>query len=193
MTLWLPGVVPTELMWDSAACPATPPAGHAACMAYFGGSSATRAWTTDELDHVKALKLRILPVWVPTPGSDNPRAAAEGLIQRLHDESVPAGVHVMWDMETGKEPDAAWLNRAADTVAAAGWLNLVYGSTSTLFGQPPRDGYVVADWAVPRQPHLYGRAHVRATQFANDVSLPDGHKIDQSVITHDLLAELWAP
>ncbi len=190
--LWLPGYVQAGLMWDAEHCPDPLPGGFIACMAYFAGSSAAHVWDADEIDRVKAASLGILPVCVPTPGTDNPLTAAQELIDRLHAEGVPDNhaCHVMWDMETGKEPDPRWLDKAADRVRAAGYLNLVYGSPSTLFNQPPRDGYVVAN--PTNQIHMYERAHVRATQYAFDVRAPGG-LIDQSAIASDLVAELWHP
>jgi len=138
-----------------------------------------------------------LPAWVPTPGHESPLTVADQFLAWLHDHGVPSQdspggrpVHVMWDMETGKEPDAHWLNQAADRLASHGYWNIVYGSTSTLFGQPARDGYMVAN--PTGKPHMYLHPAVRITQYAFDVKTPGG-LIDESLIAVDLLHQLWMP
>lgn len=193
--MWLEGYVEAQLGFDAAHCPNPVPPGYRWCMVYAGGSSATHAWDDQELQLVAHLPR--LPVWVPTPGSDNPHTAAEQLIDWLAAHGVPAAtqptdprVHVMWDMETGKEPDPTWANLAADDLDQAGYSNLVYGSKATLFGQPRRDGYVVAD--PTGVAHLYPRPGVRATQYAFDVQTPGG-TIDQDAMERDLVSGLWLP
>src|SRR5229473_2127120 len=143
--LWVPGQVDTVEMFDAAFCPDPVPAGFACCMVYAGGSSALHPWTQRELSLVQHLPR--LPVWVPTPGLDNPRQSALGLVAWLTAHKVPQtapnGEHtlIMWDLETGREPYPRWVNIAADVLRAHGYFNLIYGSTSVLFGQPARSGY----------------------------------------------------
>lgn len=195
MDVWTPAYVQVASMFDAETCPDPVPDHYDACMVYAGGSSAAHAWSEAELARVAHLPR--LPVWVPTPGHEGALAAADAFLAWLTEHGVPGRahaqdrpVHVMWDMETGKEPDAAWLDKAADHLAKHGYWNLVYGSTSTLFGQPARDGYVVAN--PTGQPHMFQRAHVRATQYAFDVHVPGGI-IDQTLITRELVNQLWTP
>lgn len=189
------GYVEVVEAFDAAHCPDPVPDGYRACMVYAGGSSATHAWTQAELD--RAAHLPRLPVWVPTPGHEDPHAVADQLLAWLAGHKVPqladqCGHHtfVMWDMETGKEPDAAWLNRAADRVAAHGYRNLVYGSISTLFGQPARSGYIVAN--PTGRPHFYQHPEVEGTQYAWNVKVPGG-TIDQDLFSVRVLRQLWQP
>ncbi len=199
-TLWLRGYVQVIKAFDAENCPNPVPAGFGACMVYAGGSSAAHAWTEQELALVAHLPR--LPVWVPTPGVDDPLQAAAGFAAWLKAHQVPAlnraGEHtrVMWDLETGREPDPQWLNRAADHLGQlAGVWNLVYGSVSTLFGQPQRAGYVVADFPQPPaagQLHLYQRPGVVATQYSAEVPVPGG-VIDEDVFTAELARQIWLP
>lgn len=193
--MWTPAFVEVVSAFDAAYCPDPVPPGYGACLVYAGGSSATHAWDDAELARVAHLPR--LPTWVPTPGHEGPLAAAEALLAWLAAHKVPPvdprtgqHTHVLWDMETGKEPDAPWLNAAADRVAKDGYWNLVYGSLSTLFGQPSRDGYCVAN--PTGQPHMFMRPHVKMTQYAFDVAVPGG-TIDQSLITAELARQLWLP
>jgi len=185
--MWTPGYVDAREGWDAEFCPGPLPSG-GWCMVYAGGSSASRAW--DEAELARVAHVPRLPVWVPTPGSDDPAAAAAEFGGWLRGYKVPAGAHVMWDMETGKEPDPKWCAAAADAIRKEGWLNLVYGSVSVVFGQPARDGYVVAN--PTGQLHMYGAANVRATQYAFNVAVAGGH-VDLDVMAADLVRQLWQP
>lgn len=193
--MWLSGYVEVLQGFDAAHCPNPIPGGYRWAMVYAGGSSATHAWTQAELDRVKHLPR--LPVWVPTPGDEDPVSVADEFLAWLAGHKVPPisaaphrPVHVMWDMETGQEPDAAWLNRAADRMAAHGYWNLVYGSISTLFAQPVRAGYIVAN--PTGQPHMYAHPGARGTQWADNVKIPGG-LIDQDVLDRDTVGQLWMP
>jgi len=169
-------------------------------MVYAGGSSAAHEWTSSELALVKHLPR--LPVWVPTPGSEDPAKAASGFAEWLRGHHVPPvnryGEHmrVMWDLETGKEPDPQWLKRAADHLQKqTGMWNVVYGSISTLFGQPARSGYIVANFPSPPavgQAHLYQRPNVVGTQYSAEVPVPGG-VIDENVFTAELVHQIWQP
>lgn len=193
--MWVPGEVEVQLVFDAETCPDPIPPGYVGCMVYAGGSSAAHAWEQAELDRVAHMPR--LPVWVPTPGRDDPAAAAAELLAWLKGHGVePVNprngqrVHVMWDMETGKEPDAAWLDQAASHVAAGGYWNWVYGSISTLFGQPARDGYVVAN--PTGQIHMYLHPQAVATQFQFEVAVSGG-TIDRSAFTRAALGSFWLP
>lgn len=193
--MWVEGQIDTVLMFDASHCPSPVPQGYAACMGYAGGSSAAHEWTPDEWARVAHLPR--LPVWVPTPGRDNPRQAALAFARRLTELGVPradqqGGRHVrcLWDMETGTEPDPGWLDIAADVLHARGYFSLSYGSTSWAFGQTRRAGYFPAD--PTGVPHLYDHDNVVGTQFRWGV-LTDGGIIDESLITTDLLPNLWMP
>lgn len=187
--------VPTLRVFDAAYCPDPVPEDYAGCLVYIGGSSADHIWTDTELARVKAY--RRLCTWVPTPGSDNPRQVARQAVRRLHELGVPRGYDgygrhpaVLWDMETGQEPDPRWLNIAADYVWQAGYANLVYGSLDTIYGQPTRSGYVVAHY--DGNPELPDHPGVIAKQYAADVHTPGG-PIDQSAFLTTAFGHFWQP
>jgi hypothetical protein len=193
--MWLSGYVECQPGFDAARCPDPVPSGYKWCMVYAGGSSATHAWDAAELARVEHLPR--LPVWVPTPGTDDPVASARGFLAWLQAHGVPSildaphrPVHVLTDLETGTLPDPKWVNAYCDVLAAAGYWNLLYGSLSTILAQPRRSGYVTADWT--GQPHLTQHAGVRGTQFRNDVRVPGG-TIDLSVLDALVADQLWMP
>lgn len=187
------GLVPG---FDAAFCPDPVPLGYQWCEVYAGGSSATRqnGWTDAELARVAHLPR--LVVWVPTPGFDNPRQSALGFLNWLWAHGVPdtnaEGEHtrVMWDLETGREPDAGWLNTAANVLSAHGDWNVLYGSTSWLFGYPVRSGYCVAD--PTGFPHMYPHPGVVLTQWNWGKRVPGG-VIDEDLATADLVSKMWQP
>lgn len=116
---------------------------------YIGGSSATRrnGWNTGEMSLVRNRKC--LPVYVPTPGFDNPRQAALDCIANLQRYHVPANASpwraVMWDMETGVLPDPAWFTVVHSVMVAHGYGTVSYGSRAWVFGEPNYMGMIVAD------------------------------------------------
>lgn len=196
MALWMPGYVEVLPGFDGAFCPDPVPAGFKWCMVYAGGTSAERKTGWDPAELARVAHLPRLVVWVPTPGSDDPVQVVANLVHWLDEQKVPKvnvhgfPFHVMWDMETGKEPDPEWLDVAANHFHAQGGRSVVYGSISTLFGQPPRDGYVVAN--PTNTSHMYSAVNVKATQYQFNVSVPGG-KIDKSNMAVELYRQLWLP
>ena len=184
--------------WDAATCPDPAPKrvgdypiDYAA--GYLGGSSAFRTWTVPEWQRASDAYGRVLPIWVPTPGVDNPRQAAKAAIDALRTAGVPDHAEpwrvLMWDLETGTEPAPAWLTTAANALAAAGYGSLVYGSPegSDVLSYPRRSGYVVADFT--GRPVLYPAPGVVATQFAAEVAVPGG-VVDLDVMDETMLPHL---
>lgn len=160
---------------------------------YLGGSSAARVTPSRERARITEAGLKTMPIWVPTPGFDNPRQAALDAANLLRMAGVPDHATpwrvLMWDQETGILPDPSWLALAADTLAARGYGSLVYGSPdgSHLFANPPRSGYIVASW--DGRPTLYPAPHVVGKQFAAGVVVPGG-VVDLDVIDATLLDHL---
>lgn len=119
---------------------------------YIGGSSALRrnGWGTAEVQLVQGRKC--LPVYVPTPGIDNPRQAALDCIQQLRRYHVPSFASpwraVMWDLETGILPDPAWFNVVHSVMIAAGYGTVSYGSVlgSFAFNEPNFMGIIIAHY-----------------------------------------------
>lgn len=156
------------LGFDAMRCPSRIPTGARFAMPYVFGSSAAHIWTMNELNRVAHMP--VLPICVPTPGLDNPRQAAIGLATVLERLGYPRNTtgdgkfyRVLWDLETGKEPDPGWVNVACDYLLSAGWFSEIYGSPSWEFGQPHRAGYFVAD--PTGKPHLYPAPGVNGTQY----------------------------
>jgi hypothetical protein len=184
--------------WDAAFCPDPVPTvinGLRMSYAgfYLGGSSAYHVWSDSERRRLNASGLRALPIWVPTPGSDNPRqvglaaAAAMGAVS-IPNHATPWRV-LMWDLETGVQPDPSWLNIAADTLASRGYGSLVYGSPggSGLFSYASRTGYVVASF--DGNATLYPHANVVGKQYQANVSVSGG-SVDLDVLQSGTLAHL---
>ena len=143
--------------WDAAFCPDPPPleAGGKPMTfneIYIGGSSAFHVWTAAEVERLDGLGLVQLPVWVPTPGADNPRQAALQAASILHDLGVPAYASpwrvLMWDLETGSPAIyGSWLTAAADTLASRGYGSLSYADLANgVLSLPQRTGRIVAHW-----------------------------------------------
>ena len=191
---WVPGLVHCVQSFDAAHCPDPAPTGYEGALVYAGGSSATHAWTAEEIARAAGVVKWLLPVWVPTPGTDDPVTAGRDFVAWLKAHNVPTSteaehqVHLLWDLETGKEPDAAWADQACRVTTKAGWNNLIYGSLSVIFQQPVRNGYFVAD--PTGQPHMYHHQDVKATQYAFNVKVRGG-VIDQSLVSVELANQMW--
>jgi hypothetical protein len=190
--------MPNSFGWDAAFCPDPPPAeigGHRMSYGgfYLGGSSAFHVWTDQERRRLAASGLRCMPIWVPTPGFENPRQVALAAAAALRAVGVPHHATpwrvLMWDLETGKEPDPPWLNIAADTLASRGFGSLVYGSPggSGLFSYAQRSGYMVASF--DGVPELYPHPHVVGKQYTANQAVPGG-EVDLDVVSSSLLAHL---
>jgi hypothetical protein len=188
--------------WDAAFCPDPPPAeinGERMSYAgfYLGGSSAYHVWNAGERQLLARSGLRAMPIWVPTPGSDNPRqvaiaaaAALDGL--RFKPFNRPWFRPLMWDLETGIEPDPGWVSVAAATLHARGYDSILYGSpaASHIFAEPLGPGwsaYLVAFY--DGIPQLYPHPHVIGKQYAANVNVPGG-QVDLNVVDASLLAHL---
>lgn len=184
--------------WDAAFCPDPAPTEinnrHISFAAgYLGGSSAYRSWTEGEWQRASDTLGRVLPIWVPTPGVDNPRQAALNAIAALKAAGVPAYATpwraLMWDLETGVEPSPAWLTTAANTLASSGYDSLIYGSLSgsQVLSYPRRSGYIVADYDGVAS--LYPAAGVVGKQYSANVTVSGG-QVDLDVMDESMLAHL---
>jgi hypothetical protein len=160
---------------------------------YVGGSSAYRVWTNQERRRLANSRLRAMPIWVPTPGTDNPRQVALQAAEALKAAGIPSGASpyraMLWDMETGTEPDPHWLTIAANTLAGRGYDNMSYGSVegSGIFSEPQRLGYIVALW--DGRATLYPHPGAVGKQYAGNVDVPGG-QVDLDVLDDSILAHL---
>lgn len=184
--------------WDAAFCPDPVPTqinGRQMAFGgfYLGGSSAFHVWSDQDRRRLTASRLRALPIWVPTPGSDNPRQVAIAAATAMGAVGIPNHATpwrvLMWDFETGVEPDPPWLNVAANTLASRGYGSLVYGSpdSSGLFSYAPRTGYLVAFY--DGEATLYPHASVIGKQYQQNVVVPGG-EVDLDVMEATMLPHL---
>jgi hypothetical protein len=158
--------------WDAAFIPDPVPAsGFQFAEVYVGGSSAFRVCPDDELARVAHMP--VLPIWVPTPGLDNPVQTAIAAAARLEQLGIPRYAKpyraMMLDLETGIEPDPAWVTKFANRFVSLGYDTIPYGSVNVIFGQPRRLGYAVAN--PTGHPHMYPQPGVILTQWAFDVHM----------------------
>lgn len=124
---------------------------------YLGGPNAYRTWTSDDWDMFATN--RKLPIWV---AGESGSAEAPFALDALYKLGFKPGCHVAVDME--KRVDVTYLNSFTDCLNFFGYKVLVYGSASTVFGNPVCNGYWVADWT--GQPHMFNHPAVRITQWA---------------------------
>lgn len=188
--------------WDAAFCPDPPPTNingqHMSYAGfYLGGSSAYHVWTDEERRRLAASRLKTMPIWVPTPGSDNPRQvaydAAAAMVKTGYRPSTrPWYRPLMWDLETGIEPDPGWMLVAARALHHYGFDSLLYGSVdgSKIFAEPLGPGYsryIVAYY--DDTPQLYPHPDAVGKQYAANVSVPGG-QVDLNVVDASLLEHL---
>lgn len=143
---------------------------------YLPAQRAYHVWSP--ADWAMFLGNRKLPIWVAGLNGEDEAVTA---LHALFSLRVPRGTFVAADMEGRK--DRTYLTRFGAVMAWAGYHTLVYGSASTVFGNPPLDGYWVADWT--GQAHLYPADDVAGTQYA---SLP---AYDESVFLASVADQFW--
>jgi hypothetical protein len=139
---------------------------------YAGGTSAFHIWTPAERSLIKGRLT--LPIWVPTPGLDNPTQVAEGIAATLKSLGIPSHATpyraVMLDMETST--DAEFITLCCNKLASFGYDSYIYGSAGSVFNLPSRSGYIVAD--PTGIAHIYDHPDVIGTQYAWGVNLVGG-------------------
>jgi hypothetical protein len=140
-------------------------------------------WTAS--DWIKFQANRKLPIFVQShPVTDMAEADAFATLKALYDIGAPAGIRTALDLETAI--DAEYVRRYGKVMRWSGFRVWVYGSASTVFGNPPLDGYWVADY-LDGQPFLYDHPDVRATQYTNN---PPASKYDSSAIRNWVYADV---
>jgi hypothetical protein len=138
---------------------------------YIGGDT-PHVWTFAEWREFAAKPK--LPIWVrsnPGPGGQGTAEALAALGQ-LHRIGARPGCAVALDLETAVDP--GYVNGFHSVLSFFGYLTWVYGSRSTVFGNPVCDGYWVADFT--GQPHFPAGTAVRACQWK------EGPAVDSSVV-----------
>jgi Rv2525c-like, glycoside hydrolase-like domain len=159
-----------ELMRDAAFAANISQSWTGAVGGYYGGPNAFHVWSRADWQRFAAN--RKLPIWVA--GQDGAGEASQA-VRRLHRLGVPQGVFTAVDMET--RVDKTYLAAFGEVLQRAGYKVWVYGSASTVFGNPSLNGYWVADYA-GIGPFMYDHLHVRATQYT------PGQEFDSSTVKH---------
>jgi glycoside hydrolase-like protein len=124
---------------------------------YYGGPNAYNVWANG--DWLRFKGLRKLPIWV---GGNDGTAEGRQAVAELRALGVPKGAYTASDMET--RVDRTYLDAFGAVLHAAGYKVWVYGSASTVFGNPKLDGYWVADYAGRG---AFNYAGARVTQYAS--------------------------
>ena len=147
------------MMYDAAYPPAHPPAWPVAA-GYLGGNT-PHVWSLVEWQHQPA-RYR-LPIWVRSnPDAVNDAADAAAAAKAAKALGVPHGATIALDFET--TVNAPYVQTFDETLKAAGYRVMLYGSASSVRHNPePSGGYWVANWT--------GTAHMdagaAATQWTN--------------------------
>lgn len=136
---------------------------------YYGGPNAYHIWPRDDWDLFPGLRL---PFWVAGEDGEAEAATAAAVLRNL---AVPEGSITALDMEERKNIE--YVHRFGAGLRSAGYRVWVYGSESTVYSNPPLNGYIVADYGLTAQEMMkvLEEPHVRAIQYASypayDVSL----------------------
>lgn len=162
-------------MYDAAYPPAHPPAWPVVA-GYLGGNT-PHVWTRAEWDHQPA-RYR-LPIWVRSnPEAVDDQADAAAAVKAAKALGVPHGATIALDFEM--TINAAYVRTFDETLTAAGYRTILYGSASSVTHNPaPIGGYWVAEWT--GTPHM--KAGAMATQWTN------GQGYDSSLIS--TVVRLW--
>lgn len=133
---------------------------------YYGGPNAFHIWAPPDWQQLPGYKL---PIWVG--GNDGDKEGKTAL-NVLHNLKVTPGSYTALDMET--RVDKTYVRAFADIVTQE-YRVMVYGSASSVFGNPDYNGYWVADYA-GIGPFMYDHPDTRMTQYAS------GRKFDSSLV-----------
>lgn len=152
-----------ERMRDAAFPENIPGSWDGAVGGYYGGPRAFNVWAPG--NWARFGKHKKLPIWVAGfNGHDEARTA----VLALRGLGVPEGVWTAVDMET--RVDKTYLQHFGAVFDRAGYKWVVYGSASTVFGNPAPHGYWVADYR-HIGPFMYDSpvgTDVRMTQYASN-------------------------
>jgi hypothetical protein len=152
-----------EAMRDAAFAQNIPVSWAGVVAGYLRFPTAFHPWSAADWSRFGANKK--LPIVVA--GSDG-RADAHSALAQLRALGVAPGCITALDLET--RVDAAYVSAYGSVMSGSGFPKVwVYGSASTVFGNPGLAGYWVADYA-GIGPFMYDGGHirqVRATQYAN--------------------------
>lgn len=142
---------------------------------YYGGPNAYHVWAPTDWDGLKYK----LPIWV---GGYDGFAEGGQAVNSLRALGVPVGTITALDLEG--RVDKTYVTSFGQHLQSAGYKVWVYGSASSVFGNPELNGYWVADYA-GIGPFMYNHNGVRATQYTSGLSY------DVSLVKDWTLAHFW--
>lgn len=153
---------------------------------YEGAGDPFHPWTPEDWQRFK--NNRKLPIFVQSfPDAAKAEDDAADVLKMLYDLAVPLGARTALDMETAVNVD--YVKKYGRFLRWFGYRTWVYGSASTVFGNPALDGYWVADYT--GQPFEYDHKEVRSTQYTDN---PPADLYDSSTIkawVYDDLRHWW--
>lgn len=153
-------------MADAAFAPDIQP-GFEIAAGYYGGPGAFHVWPRADWGRFPGYRL---PIWVEATGDKSGQIDGQGAVDELGRLGVPKGSFTVLDMETMR--DRTYVTNFGAELKSAGYRVWVYGSRSTVFGNPPLNGYWVADYGITTAQGilLLETAHVRAWQHTPDIA-----------------------
>jgi hypothetical protein len=173
-------VLTTAKMADAAVA-ADIPGGFAIAAGYYGGPNAYHVWAPGDWQRFPGFRL---PIWV-----GGMAGAAEGAeaVNALRALRVPEDSYTAIDLEGRR--DRTYVDAFGGVLAAAGYRTWVYGSRDSVFGNPPLNGYWVAEYGLTALEvmTLLGTPRVRAVQYAPN--LPPGY--DASLVREWTEGGMW--
>ena len=142
--------------------------GYEIAAGYYGGPGAFHVWSKADWDLFPGFRL---PIWVPSTGNKSGKVDGAEAVRVLRELKVPAGSYTVVDMEGMK--DRTYVESFATVLHLEGGYRLwVYGQRSTVFGNPPCNGYWVAEYGISMTAgrHLLEAPHVRAWQYEANIA-----------------------
>ena len=160
-----------QRMADAAYAANIPP-GFQIIAGYYGGPGAYHVWPASDWSRFPGHKL---PIWVAAQGTKIGSEDGHVAVAALRALGVPPGAFTALDMEIMQ--DVTYTEAFGTVLQDAGYRVWVYGSASTVFTNPPLNGYWVADYTanMAAVDSLLQVSHVRAVQFSPDD--PPGYDI----------------
>jgi hypothetical protein len=141
---------------------------------YLAAPEAAHAWSEQDWHGIPGPKL---PIW---EAGYSGRTEAESCLAQL--EALGAKeCYVALAMETRK--DISYVSAFGAIMQHHDYRVLVTGSASSVFDNPPLNGYWVEDYTY--KPFMYKHSSVRATQWT------DGELYDQSTVKPWILKRFW--
>lgn len=147
-----------------AAFPQNIPPGFPIAAGYYPGLDDFHAWTPADWGRFPGYRL---PVTVPADPGSGPLDGGSAVAYLRNVLHVPEGCITGLDLET--RVDVRYVLNFGQVMQDAGYKVWVYGSQSTVFQNPPLNGYwpAVRNWTAAAVERLLQQPHVRAAQIAD--------------------------